>query len=186
MTVNLHWRDLEKPTIPSEWQGLELTVQGVERAGFTVGVSPPSTIRIATGTTPRVWARIYDDYYGYELLRSSQCGSPGVIAPISFRTVEENSRGDRAASCRAWACTYAKLLAQSESSPLFRGRWYLGHDLQQSSHRELAIDVLRRVVQQEGSVTAVEPEPKRTAIPCEALDSYPKPRWLRQARVGRG
>lgn len=146
--MNLYWTDLVAPTLPSEWHGLQLTVNETGQPGFAVGVCPPQFIRITNSGAPLLWARIYKDFYGYELLRASRRRSPNVIAPISFRTVDENSRGDRTEFYRAWARTYAKMLAHSESSPLFGGRWSLGYDLRQSSHRELGLDALRRVVEQ--------------------------------------
>jgi hypothetical protein len=149
MAMNLYWRDLEEPANPNEWRGLELTVHSDARAGFTVDACPPSYIRIATNARPLVWVRIDDDYYGYQLLRSSQRASPAIISPVSFQTVEENARGDRATFHRAWARTYAKMLAQSESSPLVEGRWYLGHDLRQSTRGALEVDLLRKIVKQD-------------------------------------
>ena len=145
--MKLHWRELETEPVTGEWRGLELTVEGAARARFSIEVCPPCCIRIATGRGPLAWARIFDDYAGYELLLASQRRSLDIIAPISFRTAEENARDDRAAFYRAWARTYATMLAGSEASPLFAGRWYLGPALGRGSARVLRVSALRGVAQ---------------------------------------
>lgn len=125
--VQLRWSELAETHRPGEWQGLSLTVLGAPAPGLTVSVCAPRRIRLAVKERPLLWARIDDFYSGYELLRSSEAISPGVIPPIPFALAEQHRHaGDRPGFDRAWARAFAEMLARSNACPLSDGPWRLG------------------------------------------------------------
>jgi hypothetical protein len=148
--VQLRWSELAETHRPGEWQGLSLTVLGAPAPGLTVSVCAPKRIRLAAQERPLLWARIDDFYSGYELLRSSEAISPGVIPPIPFALAEQHRHaGDRPGFDRAWARAFAEMLANSNACPLSDGPWRLGSNGGARGLRDLAPNLVTKIVGQQ-------------------------------------
>jgi hypothetical protein len=76
---------------------------------------------LAAHDEPLLWARIEDDYWGYDLLRPRRSDSLNVIPHIDFPTV----RKQVALGEGAWARFFANALARGSVSPLSDGEWQL-------------------------------------------------------------
>lgn len=148
--TELHWRDKTKSTDAAKWQGLLLTVSGVERPGLSVEMCAPRCLRVSLGGTPRLWARVEDDYWGYDLVRSASEAIDRPIPPITPRTVEQYCvQPDRISRDKEWARHFAAILRDGEVSPLFNGTWHLGYMGSDHTESELTTEEVQRIVRQD-------------------------------------
>ncbi len=118
--MKLHYRNIEPTSSHEPFLGLVLEVSGVSTAWVSVSVCR-RRIRLATGMIPRIWTKLDDDYYGYELLRSAE-RQLNVIPPIPFDFVSTISGPD---SLEKWAKAFAKMLRDGPESMLHNGIWRL-------------------------------------------------------------
>lgn len=146
--MEVHWRDVDDAAAPGDWGGLLLTVRDAGRVGLAVSVCAPRCVRVSTEGIPLVWARIYADYYGYELLRPRRGASIGVIPPIRFSLVAEHAELDALASNRGWARHFAEMLTTSPASPLRDGTWLIGNAGLRSVSKDLDPALVQRIVAQ--------------------------------------
>jgi hypothetical protein len=126
-----------------------LEARDTARPALTITACHPRCVRVAIRDTPLLWARIEEDYWGYELLRARYDQSPGAIPPIPFTLVDRHARNrDGEAFDRTWARAYAEMLADSAASPICDGRWHLGLRQDRFATRLVPADLVRKIVKQ--------------------------------------
>jgi hypothetical protein len=146
--VELRWCDSYDRLQPGVWRSLIVTASEDVRPGFEIQVCVPSRIRIAVRGAPVLWARVDDDYWGYEVLRTRRDRSPEIVPPVAFALVQENAERDPAGWSRAWARTFVETLSASTASPLTGGHWSLGHRVDARSGTDLSPDLVREIANQ--------------------------------------
>jgi hypothetical protein len=145
--MQLFWRDVFDRGDPTIWRGLRVRAQGQNQPGFLVTASHPGFVRIAVGDVPLLWARIDDDYWGYELLRAPPGNALSVIPPFTAELVLEHYDTNSAPSA-AWARTYSRMLGETPATPLYDGDWHVGALNMGFDAFELAPSVVCKVVNQ--------------------------------------
>lgn len=123
--MTIHWRDIDDRLQPGQWDGLLVSVERDDPPGCSVSVCPPDRLQISVGDAPVYWARIWNDYFGYEFLRKGGRASWSIMPPIPFALAHETAELAPEARLRRWAREYAAWLSVSPSSPLGRGEWML-------------------------------------------------------------
>lgn len=123
--MKIHWRDIDDRLEPGRWDRLHVTVEEAHAPTFAVSVCPPDRLRLSAGDVPVLWARIEEDYYGYEYLRKGGDASWSIVPPISFQVTDEIASHPPEARARAWAKRFAAWLSASAYSPLHAGEWTL-------------------------------------------------------------
>lgn len=147
--MQLQRTDITQPMGAPRWSAVHLAARKARNAGFRVEVIPRWHLRLSVHSVGLVWARIADDFYGYDLLVSSRTDSPGVLPPITFAcatTLAERARsGDLR---RLWAHQFVDWLQESMATPLHDGDW-----LMEGAHgpgkllvidAETAVEILRQ------------------------------------------
>lgn len=136
--MKMHWRDIDKRLEPGTWERLCFSVSERLAAGFAVSVCRPSCIRLSIGDLPVLWARVGDDYYGYEVLRARTAESRGIVPPIPFGVADEIAAQAPDSAMRSWARHFAQALAESPNSPLSDGEWSMHAGVDWGEHSTLS------------------------------------------------
>lgn len=123
--MTIHWRDIDDRLQPGQWDGLLISVERESAPGFAVSICPPDRLRVSVGDAPVYWARVWNDYYGYEFLRKAGGASWSILPPIPFAIVDEIAAQPPELRSRHWARHFATGLSESPSSPLHEGDWML-------------------------------------------------------------
>jgi hypothetical protein len=148
--MQLIWHDAFDRLDPAVWKGLRVRVEGHPQPGFAVSASYPGYLRLATDDRARVWTRIDEDYWGYELLRAPGVEGLSIVPPITAELAREHREPNSAVSA-AWARTYARMLRDAPGTPLCNGDWHLGALSREFSPFELAASIVRQVVNQKAT-----------------------------------
>src|SRR6188768_770127 len=88
----LQWHDSDDRRRPGEWRSLVLTAVDVPPPTLVVSACDPRCLRLTCCDSAILWARVADDHYGYDLLRTRRVESLGSLPPISFALAEEQTR----------------------------------------------------------------------------------------------
>ncbi|MFY0529754.1 hypothetical protein ACN28I_43525 [Archangium gephyra] len=121
----MFWKDLRRETPPAEWEGLELTVDGLPAPSWRIQAARGGFLRLVSGGTPLLWARMHPFWDGVWWLRSG-VRDTSPLAPIDaleLSRVGEEPRSE--AWLAAWARHFAGALERSPRSPLHAGTWRL-------------------------------------------------------------
>lgn len=125
----MYWRDVRSDAPGAAWLGLECAITSVtSRPRLHLQAGSSWFMRLHAGGTPRVWARIAPDHFGYWYLRGEPVGSPHdrVLPPLTFamaRAIEGGSGTERWYA--GWCREFFRLLEESPCSPLHAGRWWM-------------------------------------------------------------
>ncbi len=114
----MHWRDLLDDQHDN--RGLGLIVDAATPSQFAVEAGFDRMIRIVARETPRAWARVERDNYGYVYLRTQNAESLGAVPPIAFTTAREIE------SLSDWSRFFADALSRGTASPIDRGLSFVG------------------------------------------------------------
>jgi hypothetical protein len=172
--MKMHLRDLEKRLEPGVWGGLWLSVTEQRAPRFAVSVCPPRCLRVSISDAPVLWARVDDDYYGYEVLRAQREGANGILPPIPFGVADGIAAQGAEAAVRSWARYFAQALAESSISPLSDGEWSLSPRVDWCDAPALSPDDISEVLSRppreyvDWSLDAVRPLPLRAMSPDDA------------------
>lgn len=184
--MTIHWRDIDDRLQPGQWDGLLISVERASAPGFVVCICPPDRLRVSVGDAPVYWARVWNDYFGYEFLRKGGGASWSIIPPIPFAIADEVAAQPPELRARYWARHYAKWLSESPSSPLHEGDWMLAPRMRWQEGATLASRDLDGILAHEAREYVawdhhVHPLPLREMSPA---DSGRVKAWCKLARRG--
>jgi hypothetical protein len=128
----------------NRWSGhaIEVARGELRRPAFRMEVANGWRLRMSCKGEPILWARTWEDFYGYSYVRAHAEGFAGeIVRPIradECRAIGEAAPDDR---MRLWVDFFARLLIESPLSPLHEGTWYLGPYYPEAERRALSFDL---------------------------------------------
>ena len=170
--MNMHWRDIDHRLEPAVWDGLMVTISGDRVPGFEVSLCPPHRLRVSVRDAPVCWARVWDDYYGYDLLRKRGEDSWAIVPPIPFQLADDIARSHAEERMRRWSRHFATSLWESTGSPFMAGEWMLAPHMRWHEGAWLAPREIERVIAHGGHESIhwdhmIQPFPLRDMSPAD-------------------
>jgi hypothetical protein len=123
MHRSMFWKDLRSEVPPTDWEGLELTVDGPSAPSWRIQGAKYGFLRLMRGDTPLLWARMHSHWDGVWWLRSG-ARDTSPIPPIGAQEIsriDEEPRSD--GWFAAWGRHFASELERSPRPPLHVGTW---------------------------------------------------------------
>lgn len=185
-SMNMHWRDIDHRLEPDVWDGLLIAISGDCVPGFEVSLCPPARLRVSVRETPVCWVRVWDDYYGYDILRKKRDDSLSIVPPISFRLADDIAGSHPEERMRRWSRHFATALWGSTGSPFVAGKWMLAPHMRWHEGESLAVREVEGIVAHEARESIlwdhmIQPIPLRDMSPA---DKGRVKAWRKLARRG--
>lgn len=142
--MRLHRKDVARSMIDPRWEALHLVVEDMRKPRLQVQAIAHGLLRLALDDVGLVWARVDDEFYGYDLLVTAQSASRPIIPPILFAFARRLTEGRSAdEGRRRWAHTITDWLESSDATPLHDGDWLLEGYSQARRPLSIAVDAAR-------------------------------------------